>query len=159
MGVLSVVWRVHSSGLDDIKIVRHALDNLTGEGMESKEDVGRSWHGSPQVEFERRTRKKSKSRESLARMGTKALSGLMDEDVSLRIDGNNIFHLRLSLADLCCGIVKITDPRRRLPCIKGEFKIEVYPGQDVLEVAKNVLQRAYDQALRNNWNHSAIDTE
>jgi len=159
MGVLSVVWRVHSSGLDDIKIVRHALDNLTGEVMESKEDVGRSWHGSPQVEFERRTRKKSKSRESLARMGTKALSGLMDEDVSLRIDGNNIFHLRLSLADLCCGIVKITDPRRRLPCIKGEFKIEVYPGQDVLEVAKNVLQRAYDQALGNNWNHSAIDTE
>ena len=159
MGVLSVVWRVHSSGLDDIKIVRHALDNLTGEGMESKEDVGRSWHGSPQVEFERRTRKKSKSRESLARMGTKALSGLMDEDVSLRIDGNNIFHLRLSLADLCCGIVKITVPRRRLPCIKGEFKIEVYPGQDVLEVAKNVLQRAYDQALGNNWNHSAIDTE
>ncbi len=159
MGVLSIVWRVHSSGLDDIKIVRQALDNLTGEGLDSKEDVGKSWHGGPQVEFERKTRKKAKCRESLARIGTNALSSLMDEDISTRIDENNVFHLRLSLADLCCGTVQITDPRRRLPCVKGEFKIEVYPGQDVLEVAKGVLQRAHEQALSNKWEHGAVITE
>ena len=123
------------------------------------ENVGKSWHGAPQVEFERRTRKKSKCRESLARMGTNALSSLMEEDISNRIDESNVFHLRLGLAELCCGIVKITDPRRRLPCIKGEFKIEVYPGQDVLEVAKGALQRAHEQALRNNWKHGATSTE
>ena len=159
MGVLSIVWRVHSSGLDDIKIVRQALDNLAGEGLDSKEDVGKSWHGAPQVELERRTRKKSKCRESLARMGTNALSTLMDEDISNRIDESNVFHLRLSLADLCCGTVQITDPRRRLPCVKGEFKIEVYPGQDVLEVTKEVLQRAHEKALNNNWKYGPITTE
>ncbi|MBD18893.1 MAG: hypothetical protein CMB13_04580 [Euryarchaeota archaeon] len=159
MGVLNIVWRVHSSGLDDIEIIRRALDDLSGDGFESTEDVGRSWHGAPQVEFERRTRKKAKSRESLARMGANTLSTLLNDDISKRVDENNVLHLRLSLADLCCGIVQITDPRRRLPCVKGEFKIEVYPGQDVLEEAKETLQRAYEQALCNNWEHSAASTE
>ena len=159
MGIHSIVWRVHSSGLDDIKIIRQALDDLSGEGLESKEDVGRSWHGAPQIEFERRTRKKSQTRESLARMGSSAISTLIDEDLSTRIDENNVFHLRLSIADLCCGIVRITDPRRRLPCVKGEFKIEVYPGQNVLEVAEEVLKKAREQAIRNNWEHGAANNE
>ena len=88
-----------------------------------------------------------------------AISTLIDEDLSTRIDENNVFNLRLSIADLCCGIVRITDPRRRLPCVKGEFKIEVYPGQNVLEVAEEVLKKAREQAIRNNWEHGAANNK
>ena len=72
----------------------------------------------------------------------KISQSILKEDILSRIDERNVIHLRLSLAELCCGRIEISEPRKREPCIKLKIKLEVYPGQSVEDIAIECLQDA-----------------
>ena len=87
------------------------------------------------------TRKKD-VRFVISQLGKQWLSDLLKEDILTRIDDKNIIHLRLNLAQLCCGNIELSKPRKREPCIKLKIKLEVYPGQSLNDIAVQCLEEA-----------------
>jgi hypothetical protein len=57
------------------------------------------------------------------------------------MDENNVIHIRLDLLDLLAGKVSLTIPGDR-PTVKGKAKLEVYPGNNPIDVAKSTLDQA-----------------
>ncbi len=78
----------------------------------------------------------------MSNLGNEFLCLLLEEDIMSRIDDRNVIHLRISLAELCCGKIELSKPRKKEPCIKIKIKLEVYPGQSVKDIATSCIQDA-----------------
>jgi RNA binding exosome subunit len=85
---------------------------------------------------------------SLARLGQETLEQLGSE-LSMRMDEENVIHIRLDLLDLIAGKVTLTLPGDRAT-IKGKTKLQVYPGDDVIDIANQTLNQAIELAQRLN---------
>ena len=142
MGIHRLELRAHCSAIDDLAVIRNGIGKLVGEDTTIIEKVDKSWHGAPQTNFSLEITRKKDVRFVISQLGYKCLSTLLKEDILSRIDERNIIHLRLSLAELCCGKIEISEPRKREPCIKMKIKLEVYPGQSVEDIAIECLQDA-----------------
>ena len=142
MGVHRLELRVHCSAIDDLATIRSGITKLVGEDAIITEKPDKSWHGAPQTNVSVEINRKKDVRYVISQLGNKCLGTLLEGDILPRIDDRNIIHLRLNLAELCCGKIEIAEPRKREPCIKLKIKLEVYPGQSVEEIAKQCLQDA-----------------
>ena len=142
MGVHRLEMRAHCSAIDDLAVVRNALTDFFGDEAEIKEKNDKSWHGAPQTNFSLVISRKKNIRIIMSKLGNKILNFLLEDNIMTRIDDRNVIHLRLSLAELCCGKKVISIPRKREPCIKLKIKLEVYPGQSVNDVAKTCINDA-----------------
>ncbi|MAV06726.1 MAG: hypothetical protein CMA29_02400 [Euryarchaeota archaeon] len=142
MGVHRLELRAHCSAIDDLAVIRNGIGKLVGEETTITEKVDKSWHGAPQTNFSLEITRKKDVRFVISQLGYECLSTLLKEDILSRIDERNVIHLRLSLAELCCGRIEISEPRKREPCIKLKIKLEVYPGQSVEDIAIECLQDA-----------------
>ncbi len=142
MGVHRLEYRVHCSGVDDLPIIRGALHNLVDSDAIIEEKSERSWHGAPQTNISIKLKRKAQARLGLSKLGNEVLSTLLEGNILDRIDERNVLHFRLDLAELCCGNIKISDVRRREPCVKVQVKLEVYPGQKVEEIAISSIEKA-----------------
>ena len=150
MGVHRLELRAHCSAIDDLAVIRSGIKHLVGENTIITEKLDKSWHGAPQTNFSLEITRKKDVRFVISRLGHKCLSSLLEGDILSRIDDRNIIHLRLSLAELCCGKIEISEPRKREPCVKLKIKLEVYPGQSVEEIANKCLQDAISENKKKN---------
>ena len=63
---------------------------------------------------------------------------MIDNGLDRRVDEDKFLHVRLKLERLVQGQGVISDNSQE-SVAKGKFKLEVYPGQDSVEVAENLL--------------------
>tara|TARA_Y100000746_G_C15151071_1_gene304969 strand:+ start:71 stop:511 length:441 start_codon:yes stop_codon:yes gene_type:complete len=142
MGVHRLELLAHCSAIDDLAVIRSAIGKLVGDSTTITEKIDKSWHGARQTNFFLEITRKKDVRFVISQLGNQCLNSLLEGDILSRIDDRNIIHLRLSLAELCCGKIVISQPRKREPCIKLKIKLEVYPGQSVEDIAIQCLQEA-----------------
>ena len=146
MGLHSARWRVHASAVDDVALIEKSLVWLAGESCEINLERGKSWHGSEQTIVEAIVSGRKTSANALSRMSKESLQQLADEGVSSKLDGDKILHIRISLADLVCGEVSLVGEGNDEVTVKGRFKVESYPGQDVETVATELIHELIEKA-------------
>tara|TARA_B100000029_G_scaffold313729_2_gene306174 strand:- start:1152 stop:1592 length:441 start_codon:yes stop_codon:yes gene_type:complete len=139
MALHSARWRVHASAVDDVSLIEQSLCWLTGEGCEVNLEKGKSWHGSEQTIIETGVSGRKKSAHALSRLGKEGLQQLLDQGVSSRIDEDKVLHIRISLSKLVCGEISLVGEGKSEPTVKGRFKVESYPGQDVETVTIELI--------------------
>ena len=139
MGLHSARWRVHCSAVDDVSLIEQSLRWLTGEGCEVNSEKGKSWHGSEQTIIETSVSGRKASSHALSRLGKESLQQLLDEGISSRLDVDKVLHIRISLAELVCGEVSLVREGNVEPTVKGRFKVESYPGQEIETVTIELI--------------------
>tara|TARA_B100002052_G_C15708261_1_gene518305 strand:+ start:340 stop:768 length:429 start_codon:yes stop_codon:yes gene_type:complete len=137
MGLHGGMWRVHSSAVDDTEIILEALRWLCGDEAEVRIFNDKSSIGAKMCFFECKMKSKQ-AKESLKRIEPESIKKIIRDDLESRIDGGKNFHIRLDLTKLVSGkgiLCEYSQPS----VVKGKFKLEVYPGQEETEVAKELL--------------------
>ena len=135
-------WRIHASAIDDIQVISDSLRWLSGHKAEISMKRGKSARGAPQTTLFAKMSKKGAA-ESLARMSKRSLDTILEEGLNSRIDDEKTLHLRISLSDLVRGYAEICQSDS-ITVAKGRFKIAVYPGQDVVSVATDLISLMAD---------------
>ena len=82
---------------------------------------------------------------SLAHLGVDFLQKLADKDeLEPRIDDQNVLHIRLSLSALAKSSIEFSEGLEEQ--VKGRIKLEVYPGQDPVKNAQELLNNTMEFA-------------
>tara|TARA_B100000123_G_scaffold103239_1_gene75755 strand:- start:588 stop:1028 length:441 start_codon:yes stop_codon:yes gene_type:complete len=145
MGVHHISWQSTASGLEDEYIHAAALGWLVGDDEAVSIERMNSYHGSPIHIVTAEIKRKGKATKSLSLLGSELLNSLKS-DLESRLDGNNVIHIRLDLIDLLSGKLTLTSPGDR-PTVKGKAKLEVYPGNNAMDVAIETIDKAKNAAL------------
>jgi RNA binding exosome subunit len=69
-----------------------------------------------------------------------SLVAMLENGVGSRVDEDKFLHIRLSLERLVQGRGVVSNNSEE-SVAKGKFKLEVYPGQETIEVAEDLLMR------------------
>ena len=146
MGVHHITWHSTASGLEDETIHAAALAWLVDDNDAIIIERMSSYHGSYVHMVTAELTRRGPATKSLARLGVSALE-LLKKQLGQRMDENNVIHIRLDLLDLIAGKVTLTLPGDR-PTVKGRTKLQVYPGDDVTEIAHQTLDQAIAAAKR-----------
>lgn len=126
-------------------MIERALDWLTGGHAEISTEKVKSYHGAKMLMIHARIMKKKAAKLSLAHLGVDFLQGLVEGDnLEPRIDDQNVLHLRLSLSSLVSGSIELSEGIEEQ--VKGRIKLEVYPGQDPVKNAQELLNNSVDLA-------------
>ena len=105
-----------------------------------------SYYGSPIHLISATTKKNKLAIQSLSKLGSQNLD-LLISSLEQRLDENNTLHFRLGLDEFIQGEAVIVSSNTK--SIKGQTKLEVYPGQSALEEAKGMLIQAKEMAASN----------
>ncbi|MBD51130.1 MAG: hypothetical protein CMB08_04335 [Euryarchaeota archaeon] len=139
MSLHSATWRVHVSELDDSALIIESIQWIAGENAVINIENGKSIHGAKQKTIVAKVENKRESCESFLRLGKTALTKIVGDDISKRIDENKNFHIRIDVSNLVSKEIKINCNKEKLVA-KGIFKIECYPGDSperiILELIK-----------------------
>ncbi len=142
-----IEWTVHASGVSDIDVIADSLSWLIGDEEFVDVEKTQSYHNTPMYIVHAEAKKKSDARRSLPRLG-KSLLDELAKNIEGRIDEGNWLHLRLKLDELVRGNPSLTNPHDPCESVKGRVKLEVYPGDNVEEVARRLLNEAAKIATR-----------
>lgn len=128
-------------------MIEGALDWLTGGHAEISKEKVKSYHGAKMLMIHARIMKKKAAKLSLAHLGVDFLQRLVDKDELLaRIDDQNVLHVRLSLSALAKGFIEFSEGLEEQ--VKGRIKLEVYPGQEPVQNAQEILNSSIDFAQK-----------
>ena len=139
MGVHHLTLRVTASGLEDEILIASAMSELIGNDDLVEIEKTTSYYGSPIHLINAVTKKNKLAIKCLSKLGIDNLD-LLINSLDDRMDENNTLHFRIGLDDLIRGDVVIVSSN--VKSVKGQTKLEVYPGQSPLEEAKNILNQA-----------------
>tara|TARA_B100001094_G_C18035469_1_gene722272 strand:- start:99 stop:539 length:441 start_codon:yes stop_codon:yes gene_type:complete len=145
MGIHHISWQSTASGVEDEYIHASALSWLVGNEEAVEIERMNSYHGSPIHLVTAELKRRGQATKSLSRLGKEALV-FLESQFDKIIDEDNVIHIRLDLHDLLAGKVTITDPGEK-PTVKGRAKLEVYPGNDVMDIASETIANAINGAL------------
>ncbi|MBL6742969.1 MAG: hypothetical protein ISP83_01170 [Candidatus Poseidonia sp.] len=148
MGLHHITWRATASALTNHEVVAEAMAWLIGDPDAVQLERSTSYHGSELWMVTAHSKKKSFAMKSLAQLGVENLQVLHDT-LEQRFDEDHVLYLRLNLDDLISSKISLADSSRT-GTVKGQAKIEVYPGQDALEQARTTLQDAIEAAQKKN---------
>ncbi|MEE3310802.1 MAG: RNA-binding domain-containing protein [Candidatus Thermoplasmatota archaeon] len=138
MSVHNVTWYATASGLGSTEVIEGALNWLTGGNAEISREKVKSYHGARMMMLRAQIDRKKAARESIPYMGAQILDFLaQSEDLISRIDEENVLHIRLSISSLVRGSIELSEGSEEQ--VKGRIKLEVYPGQNPLENAREML--------------------
>ncbi len=140
MGVHHVSWQSTASGLEDEYIHAAAIAWLVGDEDVVEIERMDSYHGSPIHLIKAELKRRGPATKSLSLLGAEVLE-LIKNELELRMDENNVIHIRLDLLDLLAGKLTLTTPGSRAT-VKGKAKLEVYPGNEPIDVAMATLNEA-----------------
>ena len=88
---------------------------------------------------------KKASKQSICHLGYNLLQRLSQStDLEQRIDEGNVLHIRLDISSLVSGSIELSSGSEEQ--VKGRIKLEVYPGQDPIENARQMLSAAAEKA-------------
>ena len=145
MSVHNVTWSATASAVGSTEVIERALDWFTGGHAEISKEKVKSYHGAKMLMIHARIMKKKSAKLSLAHLGVDFLQGLVErENLESRIDDQNVLHLRLSLSSLVSGSIEFSEGVEEQ--VKGRIKLEVYPGQDPVKNAQELLNNSVDLA-------------
>ena len=148
VGLHHITWRATASALTNHEVVVEAMAWLIGDPDAVQLERSTSYHGAELWMVTAHTKKKSVAMKSLAQLGVENLQVLHDT-LEQRFDEDHVLYLRLNLDDLISSKLSLADSTRT-GTVKGQAKIEVYPGQDALEQARTTLQDAIEAAQKKN---------
>ena len=149
MGLHYVSWLSTASGIEDYQIHADALSWVIGDSEAVDIEQTKSYHGSPIYLVKAEIKNKSRATKSLSRLGVSNLEKLIKE-INDRTDSQNVIHIRLCLRKLLSGEIEVATPEDGLT-VKGRAKIEVYPGNNPIDVAIKVLTEAINDAKKNTY--------
>ena len=144
-GSTPLTWRVTASGLEDEILIADAMSDLIGDDELVEIEKTTSYYGSSIHLINAITKKNKLAIKSLSKLGIDNLDLLIDS-LEDRMDENNTLHFRIGLDELIRGELVIVSSNAK--SIKGQTKLEVYPGQSPLEEAKNILNQAKEIIVR-----------
>ena len=139
MGVHHLTWRVTASGLEDEILIANAISELIGNDELVEIEKTTSYYGSSIHLISAVTKKNKLAIKSLSKLGVENLN-LLSASLEDRMDENNTLHFRIGLDELIRGDLVIVSSN--VKSVKGQTKLEVYPGQSPLEEANNMLSLA-----------------
>ena len=149
MSVHNVAWGARRSGVASGQVIEDALSWLVGDDAEISTEKVRSYHGARLLMICAKIKRKKAALASIANLGGDLLELLTDEsELTSRIDDGNALHLRLDLASLVKGEIRLAE-QFGTEVVKGRIKLEVYPGQQALEIAIEMLQNCAEIAREN----------
>ena len=144
VGLHRITWRATCSALTNVDAVADGLAWLVGDDEAVTLDRSTSYHGPDIVLIEASMKKKKAALLSLARLGQANLQRL-DEELDLRLDEQHVLHFRLDMNRFINGEMTLAEVASTGQ-IKGQAKIEVYPGQSAQEQVRLCLQEAAEFA-------------
>ena len=144
MAVHQLTWRATASGLEDEMILAEALATLIGDEEAIEIERTDSYHGSSIHIVSAKLTRAGAAQKALANIGKNNLQVILSE-LTTRLDEANVIHFRLDQNDLINGILTLSQPGGQAT-VKGQTKIQVYPGQDPLEEAKDTINKAIENS-------------
>ena len=141
MSLHSVYWRIHCSAVDDLEIIESAMTQLSPVNTEITREKSKSYHGAPQIILAMKINNKKAAKQSLQSLGKDVLNQLVSNGLDSYIDDDKIFHLRLSLSSLVNGDILLAEGSEWKSAVKGQYKIEAYPGQKPSEVLLDLISK------------------
>jgi len=130
-------WRIHASAVDECQVIEDAMSWLSGGSSEIVVHKEKSALGAPMQTISVKM-KGRQALSSLARLENDSLVSMLENGLGGRVDEDKFLHVRLKLDSLVQGQGVVSQDSRE-SVVKGRFKLEVYPGQDSIEVAENLL--------------------
>lgn len=141
MAVHNITWNATSSGVGSTEAIEAALKWLTGGEAEITKEKVKSYHGAKMTLLRAHIGQKKASKQSICHLGSNLLNQLsQSEELSQRIDEGNVLHIRLDISSLVSGSIELSQGSGEQ--VKGRIKLEVYPGQDSIENAREMLSAA-----------------
>ena len=141
----NVTWYATASGVGSTEAIEEALKWLTGGNAEISREKVKSYHGARMTMLRAKIDRKRAARESIPHMGADLLGNLAQcDNLNARIDEENILHIRLSVSALVRGSIELSEGSEEQ--VKGRIKLEVYPGQESVENAREMLAEAANRA-------------
>ena len=145
MAVHNITWNATSSGVGSTEAIEVALKWLTGGQAEITKEKVKSYHGARMTLLRAHIGQKKASKQSICHLGSDLLNQLSQSaDLSQRIDGGNVLHIRLDISSLVSGSIELSSGSGEQ--VKGRIKLEAYPGQDPIENAREMLSAAAKKA-------------
>ena len=144
MAVHQLTWRATASGVEDEMVLAEALATLIGDEEAVEIEQTNSYHGSPIHIVSAILTRSGPAQKALSNIGKENLKVILSE-LDTRLDETNTIHFRLDQSDLISGILTLSQPGGQAT-IKGQTKIQVYPGQNPLLEAKSTIQKAIDSS-------------
>ncbi|MDG1546451.1 MAG: RNA-binding domain-containing protein [Candidatus Poseidoniaceae archaeon] len=140
MAVHQLTWRATASGIEDEMILAEALATLIGDEEAVEIERTTSYHNSPIHMISAKLTRSGPAQKALANIGKENLQVILSE-LSTRLDEENNIHFRLDQGDLINGKLTLSTSGG-LATVKGQTKIQVYPGQTPLEEAQSTIRKA-----------------
>mgnify|MGYP000922658792 CR=1 FL=1 len=154
MAVHNLMWVATSSAVGMKEAIQSSLDWLTGDYAKITCEKVRSYHGPKMMMMKAYVGNKKDATNAVCHLGADLLNSLAESNqLPDRIDESNTLHIRLDLAALVRGEIHLAD-ESSLEVVKGRIKLEVYPGQDTLERAADMLEKAVSKAIQNDFPRS-----
>ena len=135
MGILHVHAAATAHELQDIDLVTQALEWLSE--TEWNVEMTTSYHG-PKVALLSTHIKKNKPLDSFIEKLKPHHSTVLSE-LGVRLDENNVIHLRLCLESIIGQQLVLLEPTQKKPVVKIRIKLAVYPGQNVESIAASIF--------------------
>ena len=135
MGILHVHAAATAHELQDIDLVTQALEWLSETDWNV--EMTTSYHG-PKVALLSTHIKKNKQLDSFIEKLKPHHSTVLSE-LGVRLDENNVIHLRLCLESIIGQQLVLLEPTQKKPVVKIRIKLAVYPGQNVESIAASIF--------------------
>ncbi|CAI8380635.1 MAG: Uncharacterised protein [Marine Group II euryarchaeote MED-G33] len=149
MAVHNVTWNATSSGVGSTQVIEDAINWITGGLAEISKEKVKSYHGARMTMLCAQIKQKKAAKQSISHLGSELLELLSQSaDLDKRIDEQKNLHIRLSISSLVSGSIELSDGFGEQ--IKGRIKLEVYPGQDSVQNARDMLIAAAAKAHAEN---------
>lgn len=139
MALHHITWRATASGLADENVVADALAWLIGDEEALEIERTTSYHGAELHMIEAKLTRKGPALKALAMLGVANLQTILDE-LEQRLDESNTIHFRLDFNALIDGVVELT--KGNGPTVKGQTKVQVFPGQEGAVEAASTIEAA-----------------
>jgi RNA binding exosome subunit len=144
VGLHRITWRATCTALSNLDAIADAMAWLIGDAEDVRLDKTTSYHGPEVVLIEATTKKKKQALGSMARLGVEQLA-IVRETLDQRLDNEHVIHFRLDLNELINGTIVLANAGSTGQ-IKGQAKVEVYPGQSVDEQISSVMDEVLAMA-------------
>ena len=132
------LWRVHASAVDNITLIADSLGWLCGDKDRVQVQKIKSALGAPMYCLECKMSSKD-AKESLRKIDPVSMLELLSVGLQSRIDEDKVLHIKIGLNGLVMGAPSvITD--KHYGVVKGNFKLEVYPGQTPIDIAETLIK-------------------
>lgn len=140
MPIHNIDWRTNVSGVEDMNVMKNAIQWLCGTECKLNVEELKSFHGSTFYSIHGRYDASAAARKSVARLGNPVLNYML-ENIDSRLDEENCYHLRLNTKSLIAGKIKIVE-KNDVPSIKVRMKIKVFPNEDPVEKCRTLFEIA-----------------